>query len=422
MLRLNIKHGLDLALGPAPVAETTLLPDRVALLGHDYPGLRPQLLVAEGDSVTKGQALFCDRRYPDVVYVAPCSGKIESITLSDHSSLEAVVIADCTDFTSSPAPVPPAAADASMGRDTLCATLQRHGLWPAFRTRPGDAVPPPTARPARLYVIALDSAPLAPDPASLINNAAEQFRTGLQVLTGLADRLFVCSRTRLPCPETENLSEVRVAGPHPAGLPGTLMHAISRASNSPWQLADSWYIGYQDVLAIGQFWLTGREDFTRCISVAGPSCEAPRRVTTVLGAALDSFFIEPAPPSKDQEKIRLISGTALSGRLTTPATRFLGRYDNQVVVLPEAHTNPDTRSAVDVGMHATETFDAVWPFKVPVIPLLRALLLQDSVEARTLGAQMLAAEDLALCSYLCPANKDYGAALEATLARIQAGD
>ena len=71
-------------------------------------------------------------------------------------------------------------------------------------------------------------------------------------------------------------------------------------------------------------------------------------------------------------------------------------------------------------MHATESFDAVWPFSTPVIPLLRALLLEDTGVARALGARMLAAEDLALCSYLCPANQDYGAALDATWRRKSA--
>ena len=422
MLSLRIKRGLDLALGPSPVLDQQLVPDHVALLGSDYPGLRPQLLVTEGDRVTKGQALFCDRRYPEVVYTAPCSGDVASITMLDDLNLEAVVIKHCGDSSSTPAPMAPATAQIATGSDNLSSTLQRNGLWPAFRTRPGDAVPVPTARPNKLYVIALDSAPLAPDPVFLIESAAAQFRTGLDVLTGLTNSLFVCSRTRLPCPEARNLTEVLVAGPHPAGLPGTLMHDISQTSNSPWLAENSWYIGYQDVLTIGHLWRTGNLDFSRCVSIAGPACAAPRRMTTLQGAALDPLLSAISQPPEDQSRTRLISGAVLSGRLTTPTTRFLGRYDNQAVILPAESASGDPPTTADVGMHATETFDAAWPFRVPVVPLLRALLLQDPREARALGAQMLAAEDLALCSYLCPANKDYGAALEQTLARIVAGD
>lgn len=421
MLRLKLKRGLDLALGPSPVTGQTLMPDRVALLGSDYPGLRPQLLVTEGEPVTKGQALFCDRRYPKVVYVAPCSGEIESITLLERATLEAVVIHRCYDFSPIPAAVPPAAAEATPDQDTLCATLQRHGLWPAFRTRPGDTVPPPTARPARLYVIACETAPLAPDPVLLINSDPEQFRTGLDVLSTLTDELFVCSQNELPCPPADNLTEVRVEGPHPASLPGTVIHAVNKASDTPWHTDNSWYIGYQDVLSIGRFWHTGTEDFSRRITIAGPACEAPQRITTLLGAELGALLDSRNPTQAARNQLRLISGAALSGRLTTPATRFLGRYDNQVVVFPAPPKSKDSGEHSNVGMHATETFEAAWPFDPPVAPLLRALLLQDTAQARALGAQMLAAEDLALCSYLCPAHKDYGSALEATLARMQAG-
>ena len=56
----TIKKGLDLPIAGSPeqrieIAKAT---SRVALLGDDYIGMKPTMLVAEGDSVRTGQPLF----------------------------------------------------------------------------------------------------------------------------------------------------------------------------------------------------------------------------------------------------------------------------------------------------------------------------------------------------------------------------
>jgi Na+-transporting NADH:ubiquinone oxidoreductase subunit A len=66
-----------------------------------------------------------------------------------------------------------------------------------------------------------------------------------------------------------------------------------------------------------------------------------------------------------------------------------------------------------------ECFDRVWPFRVPPAALLRALLVGDADNAIQLGCQGLAEEDLALCTYVCAAKRDYGLALRRTLRDIE---
>ena len=48
-------------------------------------------------------------------------------------------------------------------------------------------------------------------------------------------------------------------------------------------------------------------------------------------------------------------------------------------------------------------------------PLFRALLVRDTDQAQALGCLELDDEDLALCSFVCPAKIDYGAALRIKL-------
>ena len=62
----RINKGLDLPLAGDPVqaVEPARAVDRVALLGADYHGLKPTLLVQEGDRVLRGQPLFEDKKTP----------------------------------------------------------------------------------------------------------------------------------------------------------------------------------------------------------------------------------------------------------------------------------------------------------------------------------------------------------------------
>lgn len=411
MIRIDTRRGLDIGLGPPPNATLSLLPSRVALLGSDYPGLRPHLTVEVGDSVTRGDVLFTDRAYSEICYVAPASGLISSIQRGARRSLEALVIElespehDATDL-------PGISSDSSV--ETIRKTLQRTGFWSAFRSRPYDQVPQPSVRPAQLFVTAIDTNPLAPDPAPLIRAHAEAFEHGLCLLASLSDETFLCmaADASLPCPDVEGLTPVAFSGPHPAGLPGTHIYQIAHHRGELPPAGVIWHIGYQDVIAIGKLFLSGRLDTARTISVAGPATDRPSLISTLMGAEVGALV----GPFAEKDA-RVISGSVLSGRLTTPGTGYLGRYHNQIVLLPPSQG----ASATSSGMLAVEAFDRIWPFAVPPAPLLRALLIEDTETVSGLGYTLLAEEDLALCSYVCPAHLDYGRALRRTLDEIKQG-
>ena len=63
---IKIKKGLDLPISGAPDMHVVDGPpvSRVALVGSDYQGMKPTLLVAEGDRVVLGQPVFNERRTP----------------------------------------------------------------------------------------------------------------------------------------------------------------------------------------------------------------------------------------------------------------------------------------------------------------------------------------------------------------------
>ena len=62
---IKITRGLDLPIAGAPEQsiENARPVRSVAILGHDYVGMKPTMAVKEGDSVKLGQALFEDKKH-----------------------------------------------------------------------------------------------------------------------------------------------------------------------------------------------------------------------------------------------------------------------------------------------------------------------------------------------------------------------
>lgn len=93
-LRIRIRHGLDIPISGAPEQSAYPGPpiQHVALCGLDYPGLKPKLLVAPGDTVGLGQALFIDKRDPAVQYSSPGKGTVIAVNRGARRILQTIVI------------------------------------------------------------------------------------------------------------------------------------------------------------------------------------------------------------------------------------------------------------------------------------------------------------------------------------------
>ncbi len=425
MQSIDIKRGLNL--GPhtafAPAVESIPV-GSVALLGLDYPGLKPVLAVEQGDRVSLGDVLLTDRTDQRICCCAPATGIVSAIHLGARRSLQALVIevTETTDEYAATLPVSNS-VDASAVRDVL----QRNGLWSALRTRPFDVIPATDAAIGHLFITAIDTHPSALNPASVIQSNTQAFAAGIEKLSLLAGQTYVCTAPgdEPAHADIPDVTSAAFSGPHPAGLVGTHIHYL--APNTE----DVCHIGYQDVIAVGRLFLDGRITVARDISVAGPGLDQPRHLRTRIGAALIDLIGDAAPGTT------VTSGSTLHDQRDGLVSAYLGRLHNQAWVNAPAEQTPANpvrvkswlqqltapRTAVDpqrrgevamTGMLSVEAFDAVWPFRMPPAPLLRAILTGDIDTANDLGAMMLAEEDLALCSYICPAKQDYGKALRDT--------
>lgn len=442
---IKIKRGLDLPIAGAPTQSIEGGPTirSVAVIGFDYHGMKPTMAVAVGDTVKLGQTLFTDKKNPGVRYTAPGAGKVAAINRGEKRSLQSVVIdleGESQESFPSFSPDQLLTLEESVVRDTLISS----GLWTAMRTRPFSRVPAVDSQAEAIFVTAMDTNPLAANPEVIIEADREAFNYGLAVLSRLTQgTVYVCTapdssiQSSLPNVKVESF-----AGPHPAGLAGTHIHFLHPVSAT----RTAWTIGYQDVIAYGKLFTTGRIATDRVVAIAGPQVETPRLVRTRVGASLEELL---AGQTKAGEN-RIISGSVFGGRKARGAFAFLGRYHNQITVLAEGRerefmhylragankhsvlntfvssltrgrlfdftttTNGSDRAMVPVG-----NYESVMPLDILPTQLLRALIVGDTETAQKLGCLELEEEDLALCTYVCPGKYEFGPILRDNLTTIE---
>lgn len=443
-LRIRIDKGLDIPIpgSPEQVIFTGRSVKSVALLGTDYSGLNPRLLIEPGQSINQGEALFVDKHDARVQYTAPGTGRVVAVNRGHRRVLQSVIIELDEAAESKKIFNSLQLQDRSAIRDLLL----QSGSWTAFRTRPFDRVPLSDTSPSAIFVTAIDTRPLAVDPEVIVAKRSEEFIRGIELVAALTDgTTFLCTGPDWsgPEPETKGIQKVEFIGPHPAGLPSTHIHYLQPVSAQ----RTVWHINYQDVIAIGYLALTGRLLNERLISIAGPGLLKPRLIRTRLGASISDLLEGELVTTQNCQPL---SGSVLDGFAAVESSAFLGRYHNQVSVLfdsaqsyrlseravgskklsitellgaawkrQSSHEITNGCSGRRVAMVPVEAFERVMPLDILPAPLLRALLIKDTDAAQALGCLELAEDDLALCSFVCPAKQDYAAALRANLDQIE---
>lgn len=445
-MQFTIKKGLDLPITGKPEQKITdgNSIKTVALLGADHVGLKPKMLVAEGDKVKLGQALFSDKKNPGVNFTSPGAGVVKAIHRGDKRALLSVVIElkgkDQETFASY------SEADlATLSADQVKENLLASGLWTSFVTRPYGKVPAADSVPSSIFITAIDTRPLAADPAVIIKAREKEFANGLQVISKLTTgKTYVCKATGADIAANAAAQIAEFSGPHPAGLASTHIHLIDPVNINKFV----WHIDYQSVIAIGALFTTGKLDVERVVSLAGPTVKTPRLVKTRVGASLDELV---AGELQDVEN-RVISGSVLYGHEAVGALAYLGANTLQVSALKEGRDrelfgwivpgknkysalnvyvsskdrpsgrefplttdkNGSNRAIVPVGV-----YESVMPLDILSTPLLKAIVVGDSDTAQLLGCLELDEEDVSLFTFVDPGKHDFAPVLRANLTKIE---
>ncbi len=298
---------------------------RVAIMGWDYPGLRPAFEVEEGASVRAGQVLLRDRRDRDVILVVPCAGRVVHARKGRRATLSSLVIATsggtAVRDNDRASDAHPPGLDAAALRHAMLST----GLWPAFRVRPFGGIPGAADRPSAIIVTTVPQDAAAPDPRRVIAGRGEDLRRGIEALVRIAGgAVHVCQPSGAALVEPGEGVQVhlfrrRWPETSVAWQVGQL-HPVSRAR-------PVWTIGVQDVLALGELARTGCWTPERLVAIAGPGPHDRRLVRTLPGASLRDLVSDARPVGAT---LRVTSGSGTSGR----EAAFVGRFDDLVRVTP----------------------------------------------------------------------------------------
>ncbi|MDP6461858.1 MAG: NADH:ubiquinone reductase (Na(+)-transporting) subunit A [Gemmatimonadota bacterium] len=436
MSSFKISRGYDI---PVPGAASRKLvaapPARtVALRPGDFRGVKPRLLVHEGDRVSAGTPLFADKERPEIVFGSPGGGEVVEIRRGKRRLLlEIVVKLDAEEpFAEGPGATP--AQMESLTREQIVDRLLGAGLWPVFRQRPFSNIPDPAVDPAGIFVSASDTSPLPHDPNLALVDREEDFRLGLGVLRKLTSgqvHVGLHSRTRASGSALANLAAVSTHtfdGPHPSGQAEVQIHHA--LPHKPGQVV--WYLDAQDVAAVGECLRSGRYPVTRVIAVGGEGAEnrvhyrTRRGVPATLLTGTDSTA----------HGFRTVSGTLLSGSEVTPGAA-VGFHDATLCVIPEG-TEPEfagwmkpgfskvsrfrayasalvrsgpgsintnlgggVRAHVMTGVHEDVCATGLYPAQ-----LMKSVLAEDVEETMKLG--LLDCAECGLCTFVCPSKIEFG--------------
>ncbi len=443
---IKITRGMDLPITGEPdqVIHDGPKVRTVAVIGYDYVGMKPTMAVRVGDKVKKGQLIFTDKKTEGVKYTAPAAGTVSAVNRGAKRVFQSLVIDVDGDDEETFQSYSESEID-GLDRQKVIDNLVDSGVWTVLRTRPFSRVPSPQTTPYSIFVNAMDTNPLAANPDLVVNEASAEFEFGLRVLSKLTDgKVFLVKAegSQIGKGSASAVTEEAFSGPHPAGLTGTHIHFLDPVSESK----TVWSLNYQDAIAVGRLFLTGKIDTNRVISLAGPSVNKPRLLRTRLGASLEELTAGELVTGEN----RVISGSVLSGRATKGALAYLGRYHLQVSVLHEGRerhffgwlsmgsnkhsmmsiylsqfnkakkfaltttTNGCQRAIVPFGV-----FERVMPLDILPIQLLKSLVISDMEMAIKLGVLELEEEDLSLCSYVCTGKYEYGPILRDNLTRIE---
>ena len=416
---IKLRKGLDINLKGKAALETVTVecPGEYALVPDDFTGLKPKVVVKEGDSVKVGDALFVDKLHPEVNFVSPVSGTVSQVERGDRRKLLSVRVK----------PDGKQEARQFNVKGDVKALLVESGLFAFFRQRPYDVVANPEDKPKAIFVSAFNSMPLSQDFEYALKGQEKEFQAGLDALSRIAKvYLGISPKQTSPVLTAAKNCEVTVFdGPAPAGNVGVQINHISPINKGE----VVWTMGAEEVIFVGRLMLTGKVDLTRTIALAGTEVKKPAYARVLVGQKLTTLLNGQIDTAKS---LRIINGNVMTG-LKTTQEGFLGAHATEVNVIPEGdhadefmgwiaprfNTFSTHRSyfswllgkkkeyVMDARIKGGERhmimsgeYDKVFPMDIYAGYLVKAIIAGDIDRQEALGIYEVAPEDFAIAEFV----------------------
>ena len=408
----------------------SILPEKVSISPEQFRGIKPKLVVREGDKVETGSPLFFDKLKPKVKWASPSSGVVTNIQYGARRVIENIEITvedKKPDLSKSFSSSQLNTAD----RDTILKSILDACIFPLIRQRPFNKVANPDEIPRDIFISAYNTAPLSVNLSKIIQDNRDEFQAGLTVLSKLTEGSVYFTSQELM--EFNNATNVTISGPHPAGNVGIQIHHIKPIN--PGEVV--WTVNAQHVITIGKLFQRGYYDPKCILSIGGSGSSNPQTVEAIAGSNIESLL-------KDQLLdgfLRIVSGDVLTGKKVN-TDDYLGFYDSSVTIINDSVKRPFlgmlaagssstkyslTNTFLSTGANEFDfttsqngelraivplnAWEKMLPMDILPNPLYRAILAQDIEEMEQLGIWECDDEDFALCSFACPSKIDVGSVI-----------
>ena len=429
---IRIKKGFNINLAgkAAPKVPPVEQADTYAIKPTDFNGMYlPKVLVKEGDSVKAGTPLFHDKRYPNVVHVAPVSGEIAEVKRGDKRKLLEIRILGDKQVDHINFKKYSVSELSNLSANDAKKLMLEAGVWPNIIQRPFGIIADPETKPKSIHISAFDTHPLAPDYSILFKGQDHFFQTGLDVLKKFTSgsihvNVHTTSEISSVFSQTQGVELNKFSGPHPAGCVGVQIHHLD-----PINKGDIvWTVNPFGVIQIGKLFLNGIHDASRIIALVGSEVKDPQYYKTYTGASIKNLVDN----KLTNDHVRIVSGNVLSGT-SVSRNGYVGFLDNYVSVIPEgdyyeflgwitptlnkvsfhrafgllSFLTPGKEFKVDSNTHGeprafvqTGIFEQVTPMDILPTYLLKSIMAEDIDEMEELGIYEVIEEDLALCEFV----------------------
>ncbi len=325
---IKLRKGLDIHLLGKPSEKKLSLPEckDFALVPDSFVGVIPKVVVKEGEHVKAGEALFVDKRYPEVKFASPVSGIVREVVRGERRKVLAVKVdADAQqEF-----------ADYGMrevagltGAQVVDALLES-GLFGYINQLPYAVVTSPDTTPKAIFVSALRDKPLAADFEFELEGNEHDFQTGLTALSKVANTYLGigAKQTAVALTQAKDVEVNVFDGPCPAGNVGVQVNHLNPVNKGE----VVWTVDPSAVIFFGRLFNTGKVNLRRTIAIVGSEMNDPAYADVLVGTRIGNI-VEGNVSTKNH--VRLINGNVLTG---TPCSMddYLGSNVSEITAIKE---------------------------------------------------------------------------------------
>ena len=423
---IKLRKGLNINLkGSAEKNSFSVVPSgEIGLVPDGFIGVTPKVTVHAGDKVKAGDALFLNKRYPNVKFSSPVSGTVKEIVRGDRRKVLAVTVtADATqdyvDFGKKDV--------TKMKGSEVIESLLDAGLFGYINQLPYAVSTNPETMPKSIFVSALRDMPLAADFLYELKGNEKDFTTGITALSKIAKTYLGIGREQENDATLSSVKDAEVTvfdGKCPAGNVGVHVNHLDPVNKGE----VVWTVDPSAVIFFGRLFNTGHVDLRRTIALAGSEVKAPAYCEVIVGEKVGTV----TNGRIAEGNVRIFYGNVLTGGKCT-AEDYIMPHTSEINVIPEGNDADEfagwimprfnqfstSRSyfswlfgknkeyTLDARIKGGERhmimsgeYDKVLPMDIYGEFLIKAVIAGDLDKMETLGIYEVSPEDFALAEFV----------------------